>query len=170
VAWRAGGAILIGATAAVILGLRPGATGVLLGAGALVASALGVRYRREPLITISIVLVGLQYCYASRADGTAERIACSVVLAAVLYVVHSLAALAPVLERDAPVDPAVLRRFVERTATVGGAGVCVAAMTALVASGGPTWKWFGVLGPLLAVALVAVGLVPLGLGRRRDKP
>jgi hypothetical protein len=146
--------------AAALLVAFPGDLLALPGAaaGLVVCGAVPALAPRTRLTTIVLLLAVGGWITATTAYAEPVTVPRLVVLACLLYLVHTTTALAAVLPYDTVVSPAVLVRWLARTAVVLAltAGFAVAAVLGSQAVGGHAYLVAAVAGVLLVAALAGL--------------
>jgi hypothetical protein len=93
------------------------------------------------------------------------------ILAALLYLHHSAAALAAHLRTDALVSPAVLRRWAGRTAAVLAGSLVIGAGAVTVPQTAPGWSASGLMAVAAAATVLIAGTIAyLGRAHRGSRP
>jgi len=152
---RAAGILLIAAIALSLGLIRPAHAEVSIGIAAVLFALLRLTGPNGPIASGVILLLVVDYVLATGSLAHPSRVVLSVAVALGLFLYHSMVALEAVIPPRVLVDRGVLWRFGARTALYSGLGVASTALTTLVSTGGPNWKWLSLAGVLAALTLAA---------------
>jgi hypothetical protein len=148
--------VAVAATAGVTTALRPDFAVIRLGGAIGVLALIGIALPREPLPTISILLLVIDYATATRTSASSSRLATCLVELVALYLVHVCYSVAVGIRFATIIDrsvPRVLLRRLGQTLTIA---LPVGALAAAVGTHAPRLLWLGVLGVLAALGLAAL--------------
>lgn len=115
---------------------------------------------REPLISVAMISVVVEYAASSQNIGDRERLVFAAALSLVLFLVHSLAALAAFVTVRSSLPKDVFLRAVSRGLQIGAIGIVACLAIGLIGNLGPRTGWLGWVG-LAGVAVLLTGLVAL---------
>lgn len=132
---------------------------------AVLAGAVGAVAPNWVWPTATLGLLAAAYAVAAASAGPGARLAGALGIAAVLWVIHTLYALAAAVPVRAEIEPALIETWRRRLATTLGIALPIVAVTVLLGGRSPGWPWLRGLG---VVAALAIAAVPLLLPRGRS--
>ena len=160
-ALRTAPAVLIVATASVTVALRPDFAVTRLAGAIGIVAVVGIFQPREPVPTLSLVMLIIDYAVATRSLSASARIVSSLFELAALYAIHCCFAVAVGVRFAARIDRSVPRVMARRLLQTLSVAVPIAAGSAAIGGHSPRLLWLGLLGVLAGLGLAALPFIAL---------